>query len=162
VGEALATIRRTLPGVPLVVVTNQRGIARGLVTREAVDDIDERLRDLVREAGGDLDVFEVCPHEIGTCDCRKPALGMFRRALASFPDASGADSVMVGDSLSDMQAGAALGARTALVGDAHRRAQVRAAAADHDVPIDAEAESLADLVASGHLTEWLGAPRVVA
>jgi D-glycero-D-manno-heptose 1,7-bisphosphate phosphatase len=98
---------------------------------------------------------------MGTCDCRKPALGMFWRALASHPDASAADSVMVGDSLSDMQAGAALGARTALVGDAHRRARVRAAA-DHDLRIDAEAASLADLVASGRLTDWLGVPRTGA
>jgi D-glycero-D-manno-heptose 1,7-bisphosphate phosphatase len=162
VPEALAVVRRTLPGVPVVVVTNQRGIARGLVSRATVDAIDERIRDLVRAAGGDLDAFEVCPHDVGVCDCRKPALGMFQRALGRHGGTSAADSVMVGDSLSDLQAGAALGARTVLVGDEGGRASMRAAALGHDVPIDAEAASLAELVASGRLTDWLGTPRVGA
>jgi D-glycero-D-manno-heptose 1,7-bisphosphate phosphatase len=162
VGAALAEVRRTLPHVPVVVVTNQRGIARGMVTREVVDEIDERLRELVREAGGDLDGFEVCPHDIGACDCRKPALGLFRRALARYAQASGAHSVMVGDSLSDVQAGAALGAHTALIGEVSHRVRVRAAAARGGLRIDAEAGSLADLVASGRLIGWLDEPRVMA
>ena len=162
VPEALAVVRRTLPGVPVVVVTNQRGIARGLVSRATVDAINERIRDLARAAGGELDAFEVCPHDVGVCDCRKPALGLFQRALGRQRGTSAADSVVVGDSLSDLQAGAALGARTVLIGDDGRRASVRAAALAHDVPIDAEAASLVELVGSGRLTDWLRTPRVAA
>lgn len=162
VGEALADVRRTLPGVPIVVVTNQRGIARGLVSAATVSAINGRLLRDVRAVGGDLDSIEVCPHDIDTCPCRKPGLGMFRSALQRYPDASAEDSVVVGDSLSDLQAGAVLRARSVLVGGADRRARVRAAAAALGVPVDDEMDSLPALVRSGRLLTWLGGPQAVA
>lgn len=151
VGPALAAVRRSLPSMPIVVVTNQRGVARGLMTAAILDAINVRLLGMIRDAGGDIDAFEVCPHEIGSCDCRKPAPGMLLRALARHPGVSAADSVVVGDSVSDLQAGAAIGARTALVGPEARRISVRAAAARLEVPVHAEADSLAALVDSGQL-----------
>jgi D-glycero-D-manno-heptose 1,7-bisphosphate phosphatase len=162
VPEALAVLRLELPGVPVVVVTNQRGIARGLVSAATVDDIDAVLLAEVRAAGGDLDAFEVCPHDIDACDCRKPGVGMFRRALQRHPEMSAAESVVVGDSLSDLQAAAALGARGVLVGSTPRRSGVRAAADSMGVPVAAEADSLPQLVASGQLQVWLSVPAVAA
>jgi D-glycero-D-manno-heptose 1,7-bisphosphate phosphatase len=162
VPEALAKVRRELPAVPVVVVTNQRGIALGRMSRAAVDAIHAELLRRVRDAGGDLDGIEVCPHDTGTCVCRKPGIAMLQRALARYPDASAAASVVVGDSLNDLQAAAALGARSVLVGAAPRRTRVRAAAEAAGVPVDAESGSLVELVGSGILTGWLGTPQVVA
>lgn len=162
VPAAIGVLRTALPGVPLVVVTNQRGIARGLVSAATVDAIDSALIDAVRAEGGDLDTFEVCPHDVDTCDCRKPAVGMFRRALARYPGTAASDSVVVGDSLSDLQAAATLGARGALVGAMPRRAQVRSAAEALGVPVAAEADSLPELVASGDLQAWLSRSAVRA
>jgi len=162
VPEAIAVLRQELPGVPLVVVTNQRGIARGLVSAATVDDIDAAILAAVRAAGGELDAFEVCPHDLDSCDCRKPGVGMFRRVLGRYPGTTGSDSVVVGDSLSDLQAAAVLGARAALVGPTARRAQVRAAAAALGVPVAAESGSLSELVAAGHLQDWLSRAAVSA
>ena len=86
---ALARIRDVAPDAVVVVVTNQRGVARGAVASATVDDIHARMRDQLRAAGADVDAIEVCPHETGTCDCRKPALGLFRRAMADFPSIDG-------------------------------------------------------------------------
>ncbi len=129
VTDALARIRCDLPDVPVVVVTNQRGIALGRMTGVAVDAVHAELLRQVRDGGGDLDGIEVCPHDIGTCICRKPGIAMFLRTLARHPGATGATSVVVGDSLNDLQAAAAIGARSVLVGETPRRTRVRAEAA---------------------------------
>jgi D-glycero-D-manno-heptose 1,7-bisphosphate phosphatase len=155
VPDAIATVRRQVPGVKVVVVTNQRGIARGVTSQDAVDEIHRQLSVMLAAAGGAVDRIEVCPHDLGSCDCRKPALGMFRRALDAFPDVDPATSALVGDSASDMQAGRALGARTYLVGEPDRRATERAAAATSGAAPDGEADSLPDLVRQGELVAWL-------
>jgi D-glycero-D-manno-heptose 1,7-bisphosphate phosphatase len=56
-----------------------------------------------------IDGFYYCPHEIGECDCRKPGTGLFRQAFRDFPEASASNSIMVGDSFSDIEAARALG-----------------------------------------------------
>lgn len=155
VPEAVAELRRALPDVPIAVVTNQRGIARGQVTAAMVDTLHGQLRMQLRAAGGDVDTIAVCPHEIDTCDCRKPALGMFLRVLSLHPGHQAAASAVVGDSLSDLEAGDRLGARTFLVGDATDRAAVRDAARARGVRVDEEAASLPELVADGRLVAWL-------
>ncbi len=162
VPEALAIVRRELPDVPIVVVTNQRGIALGRMSAADVEAIHAELLRRIRDGGGDLGTIEVCPHDIGTCACRKPGIAMFQRALARHPGATAAASVVVGDSLSDLQAAAGLGARSVLVGDAPRRTRVRADAERAGVPVDAGSGSLAEVVGSGVLTGWLHASRILA
>jgi D-glycero-D-manno-heptose 1,7-bisphosphate phosphatase len=98
-------------GWRVVVVTNQRGIALGRMTAGAVDEINRRLLELPVAA------VYVCPHEKGTCDCRKPATGLFLQAQRDFPEIEFARSVVIGDAPSDMAAGEALGCRTILVGE---------------------------------------------
>jgi D-glycero-D-manno-heptose 1,7-bisphosphate phosphatase len=155
VPQAIAELRARLPDVRIVVVTNQRGVARGEISREALDEIHLAMRTELRAAGGDVDAIEVCPHEIGVCDCRKPGLGLFLRAIEQFPDIDTAASVVVGDSTADLEAGFHLGARTCLVGEAGRRARVRREAAERQVRIDLEGASLPELVAGGTLVDWL-------
>lgn len=99
------------------VVTNQRGIARGLYAMADVQKMHKRILDDVRVLGGKIDQFYVCPHDHSDhCDCRKPLPGMGYQAKRDFPEIDFARSVMVGDSESDMQFGAALGMTLVWVG----------------------------------------------
>ena len=98
-------------GWRVVVVTNQRGIALGRMTAEAVDEINRTLLELPVAA------VYVCPHEKGACDCRKPGIGLFLQAQRDFPEIEFARSVVIGDAPSDIAAGEALGCRTILVGE---------------------------------------------
>lgn len=136
-------------------VTNQRGVARGRMTAADVDAIHARLRDELAAAGGYVDRIEVCPHEREACDCRKPGVGMLRRALAAWPDVDPAACALVGDSASDLVAGRRIGARTYLVGDARRRLAEGGVARAQGVAPDEEAGSLPELVADGRLVAWL-------
>lgn len=98
-------------GIPVGVVTNQSGIARGFVTREQVDAVNARVEELL----GPFDVWEVCPHGSDDgCTCRKPAPGMVLSASARLAlDPS--DVAVIGDIGADMGAAAAAGARAVLV-----------------------------------------------
>jgi D-glycero-D-manno-heptose 1,7-bisphosphate phosphatase len=155
VPEALGALRRAVPGLRIAVVTNQRGVARGRMTAADVDVIHARLREDLAAAGGDVDRIEVCPHEEDACDCRKPASGLLRRALAAWPDADAAASALVGDSASDLVAGRRIGARTFLVGDPARRLAEGGVARAQGAAPDEEADSLPDLVQDGRLVAWL-------
>ncbi len=101
---------------PIVVLTNQAGINKGLMTAGDLEDVHRKMREEVACFGGRIDGVYYCPHrpEEG-CDCRKPAPGMAYRAQRDFPQIAFARAWMVGDSLSDMQLGASLGMRTALI-----------------------------------------------
>ena len=103
--------------VVTVVVTNQRGIALERMSEEDLRAVHERLAALLyEEAGASLDAIFHCPHEEGVCDCRKPGVGLFRRAAAELPGLSLENSVMIGDSPSDVAAGQAAGMRTIRLG----------------------------------------------
>jgi D-glycero-D-manno-heptose 1,7-bisphosphate phosphatase len=104
-------------GVPVVVATNQRGIARGRYTEADLADIHDRMRAAVAEAGGRIDAIYHCPHEAGACDCRKPATGMFEQAARDLGIALDRSAV-IGDRASDMEAARRIGALRVLVGDA--------------------------------------------
>ena len=99
-------------GMTVVVVTNQRGVARGLMTNLDLAAITERLEALLAEHGARIDATYTCVHDEGTCDCRKPAPGLLLQALSDRPDIDRGSSVMIGDSESDILAGAAAGMRT--------------------------------------------------
>jgi D-glycero-D-manno-heptose 1,7-bisphosphate phosphatase len=101
--------------VPLVVVTNQRGVALGHMSDEAVRAIHERMLAEVEAAGAHIDLALHCPHEVGQCDCRKPGVGMFERAAEHLPSIDLERSAMVGDSASDMEAAGRIGALRVLV-----------------------------------------------
>lgn len=66
-------------GYEFIVITNQRGIARGLYTEDTLDKIHQHLENGIEI----LDIF-YCPHEINTCDCRKPKDGMLKSACAKY------------------------------------------------------------------------------
>ena len=111
-GAAEAVRRLNDAAMFVVVVTNQRGIARGLLSPATHAQIMERLRELLAQRGAHLDAAYVCPHEVGSCGCRKPAPGLLFRAESEHPDIDLGQSVTVGDAESDVDAGRGAGTQT--------------------------------------------------
>lgn len=107
--EALARLRGS--GIPVGVVTNQSGIARGLLTRADVDAVNARVEHLL----GRFATWQVCPHDdADACSCRKPAPGLVLAAAAAL-GVDVRDVVVVGDIGADVDAAAAAGATGILV-----------------------------------------------
>ena len=103
-------------GYLVLIVTNQRGVARGLMTMEAVEDIHWRMREALARYGARVDGIYVCPHGEKGCDCRKPGIGLFLQAEREYP-IDKASSWMIGDSESDVMAGRRYGVRSLLTDD---------------------------------------------
>jgi histidinol-phosphate phosphatase family protein len=135
---ALARLRAA--GVRTAVVSNQSGVARGLLTREQVDAVNARVEALL----GPLGPVLVCPHgaEDG-CGCRKPAPGMVQEAAAALGVAA-EDCAVVGDIGADVDAALAAGARPVLVPTARTRPQEVAAAPEVAPTLLAAVELLLD------------------
>lgn len=112
--DAIRTLNDT--GIRVVVLTNQRCVAKGLVSVDQLDSVHRTLETLLAEAGAHIDALYVCPHEEGACDCRKPRPGLFYAAKSADPGIDLSRSVMIGDSVSDAQAAAAAGVRCILLG----------------------------------------------
>ena len=116
-GAAEAVARLNRGGRPVVVVTNQSGIARGLLTEAQYLATEARLDALLAEHGARVAAHYFCPHHpefTGPCDCRKPAPLLFRRAAERL-GLDLAASWWVGDRMRDVQPAAALGGRGLLV-----------------------------------------------
>lgn len=110
---AIADLSRS--GYIITVASNQSGLARGLLDRKALQAMHRKLRRLVAAQGGRVDRIVVCPHGPDSgCHCRKPLPGLLER-LARFYDTSLEGVPVVGDSLRDLQAAAAVGAQPILV-----------------------------------------------
>lgn len=116
-GAAAAIARVNATGMPVIVVTNQSGIARGLFTVEQYEQVRARIDELLAAGGAHVLATYYCPHapEVApTCDCRKPAAGLYRQAAAEH-GLDLAKSWFVGDRLRDIQPAKALGGRGILV-----------------------------------------------
>lgn len=109
-------------GYRLIVVSNQPGVALGYFPESALEDVEDRLREILSEIGIPLEAFVYCPHHPGgivapyarACDCRKPAPGM----IAGYASAHGIDlarSWLLGDILDDVEAGHRAGCRSVLI-----------------------------------------------
>lgn len=113
VSEALARLRRA--GARLIVVTNQSGIARGLLSRKDLDAVHMKLKRLLDGAGVTLDAIYFCPHHPDDgCECRKPNRGMIDQAVRE----CGVNldrSYLIGDHLRDIELAKRVGVRSILV-----------------------------------------------
>lgn len=109
-------------GIPAILVTNQSGIARGLLDEARLSAIHGRLRELLAERGARLDAVYFCPHhpegavpELSiSCACRKPAPGLLLQAAKDF----GLDlpsCFMIGDKIEDVQTIRGVGGRGVLI-----------------------------------------------
>ena len=149
VAQGLALLRDA--GFRLIVVTNQAGIARGYYDQSAMDRLHAHLREQLALQGVALDAIYFCPHHPSgsvkelafECDCRKPAPGMLLQAAKDF-DLDLSASVLIGDKLSDVQAGKRAGVgRSVIVESGH------------------EVENVARLQADGVTADLLAAARLL-
>ena len=122
VGEAINLVNRS--GFRVIVVANQSGVARGYFTEETVEKVNNYIQESLAKQGAFIDKFYYCPHHIEgdiekyakECYCRKPNPGMIEEATRDF-GIDTKDSFLIGDKMSDIEAGRRAGCRTILLRD---------------------------------------------
>ena len=139
-------------GLRVIIVTNQSGVARGLLTESELLEVHRALAKKLAEAGARVDGIYYCPHHPteGTgeyrtaCDCRKPATGMIGRAVREFridPERS----YVIGDRTVDVEMARNAGARAILVLTGYGRAEAGLCERD-GIPLDYVADDLYDAI----------------
>jgi histidinol-phosphate phosphatase family protein len=108
----------------IVVVTNQQGIAKGLYTEEDLNKVHDFMQAQLAKENALIDKIYYCPALNGDIrfNCRKPDIGMALQAQNDFPEIDFSKSVMVGDSISDMEFGRKLGMYTVFIAEDNWRA----------------------------------------
>jgi D-glycero-D-manno-heptose 1,7-bisphosphate phosphatase len=130
--EAIIFFRRA--GFRVVVVSNQRCVAKGLLTVQELESMHRRMAEKFASEGATIDAVYYCPHDTEPpCNCRKPAAGLLLEAARAHQIDLGA-SWMIGDTRGDMEAGRKAGCKTARLQDPNE-----------------PADGLADVVASSLL-----------
>ncbi|SAK44678.1 D,D-heptose 1,7-bisphosphate phosphatase [Caballeronia fortuita] len=105
--EAIARLNQS--GYRVAIASNQSGIGRGLFDMAALNAMHQKMNRAVAAVGGRIDAVFFCPHTAeDQCECRKPRPGMLQQIIERF-EIDPEDTPVVGDSLRDLQAGAALG-----------------------------------------------------
>jgi len=120
-GEAIAEFNRL--GLLVVVVSNQPGIAKGKFTPALLERMTDKMRASIAARGGKLDAVYYCLHHPDavfpayktSCECRKPSPGMLLEAAREW-DIDLKNSYMIGDGVTDIEAGHAAGARSVFIG----------------------------------------------
>jgi D-glycero-D-manno-heptose 1,7-bisphosphate phosphatase len=116
-GAAESLARLTRAGYGVAVVTNQPAWAKKKTTRRNLEAADEAVLAAVTRLGGRVLSSHICFHRAEDgCPCRKPKTGLLEEAFARNPDFAREGAWMVGDGVTDVQAGAALGLATAFLG----------------------------------------------
>jgi D-glycero-D-manno-heptose 1,7-bisphosphate phosphatase len=136
-------------GIPVIIITNQAGVARGFHSEAAVVSVNERLKQLLSDQGARIDAVYYCPHhpEAGNppyrivCTCRKPRTGMLKMAEKSL-GINLASSFVVGDKCSDIETGKNGGCGTVLVLTGYGRTELERCK-ENNTP-DHVAENLVD------------------
>lgn len=121
-GAAQAIARLNQVGIPVIVVTNQSGIARGYYSEDDVQDVHNYMDKLLADEGASVSAYYYCPHHPAAivrkyavdCECRKPRIGMLSAAAAQ-ENVSLGQAYLVGDKRSDLRAAVNSGARGILV-----------------------------------------------
>lgn len=145
--EAIALLNQH--GFKVVVISNQSGLARGLFDRDMLAKIHAKMQRMVAEQGGKIDAVYFCPHgpEDG-CNCRKPKPGMLE-AFAREHRANLADIALIGDSLVDIKAAQAAGAKPMLVKTGNGE-KTLAGNPDLNIPFFDNLYEAAQFIISGH------------
>lgn len=102
----------------IVIVTNQRGIALGKMTKYDLENIHLMMTKKIHSLGGKIDGIYYCPHDNKDhCNCRKPKIGLALQAQATFPDIEFKNAILIGDSESDIEMGNSLEMTTFLLSE---------------------------------------------
>lgn len=99
----------------ILIVTNQRGVGKGLMTEQDLEDVHSRMVSEIEKAGGRIDRIYVCTAVDNTDPMRKPSPGMAQQALHDFPDIDLRHSLMIGDMPSDAEFARNAGIRYTLI-----------------------------------------------
>ena len=122
----------------IVVVTNQQGIGKGIMTKEQLESLHTQMVDEVKSHGGFINKVYYCPElKENNPACRKPNTGMGWQAKNDFPNINFEQSIMVGDSFSDMEFGWQLGMKTIFI-EGKEEENERTA----NIPVDGRFENL--------------------
>ncbi len=145
--QALARLKQA--GAQLIVVTNQSGIARGLLSPGDLEQVHSKMRRLLDAADVTLDAIYVCPHHPDEgCACRKPERGMIDQALRE-RQVDLARSYVIGDHARDIQLAKRIGSKSLLVTTGVEEAQARSELAAGGIVPDTITGSL------GGAVEWI-------
>ena len=144
VGPALAKLKRA--GAKLVVVTNQSGVGRGIITLKDLEAVHARLQGLLEQEDAALDAIYFCPHHPDDgCRCRKPNVGMVERAQSEL-QLDHRRFYLVGDHARDIQLAQRVGAKAILFTAAALDAQSLETLKTKKAMPDAVAKSMAEAV----------------
>ena len=114
-GAAEGLRRMQRAGLLLIVVTNQSAVGRGIISLKRLEQIHQRLNELLAGEGVRLDAIFSCPHTPDDrCDCRKPNPGLLYQAAARF-EIELNEGFVIGDKTCDIDLGRGVGARSILV-----------------------------------------------
>lgn len=123
----------------IFIVSNQQGVGKGIMTMQQVETVNEFMCHELEQRGINIDKVYICPHlAADNCNCRKPNPGLALQAKNDFPDIDFANSVMIGDSPSDLLFGRKCGMKTVFVNDSN-------------TTITPEIEKLADVIVNNML-----------
>lgn len=101
-------------GYKIIIITNQRGIAKGIMSESSLKKLHQHMIKKVVDSGGRVEAIYYCPHQAGECNCRKPKIGMFLEA-EKYLKIDKKKSFMIGDSESDVEAGRNYGVKSYLL-----------------------------------------------
>lgn len=140
VKEAIAVFSKKFKYV--IVITNQRGIGKGITRTDDVDLIHKNMKAEIEKNGGRIDAVYFCPDLDESSPNRKPNPGMGLQAVSDFPDIDLSKAIMIGNTLSDMQFGRNMGIKTIFLPTTRPEVDI------HDERIDAVYDSLASFAES--------------
>ncbi len=108
----------------IFIVTNQRGVGLGVMTEDKLNEIHGMLLSEITSLSGRIDKIYYCTAVDNCAECRKPNIGMGLKAKSDFPEIEFSKSIMIGDSISDMEFGKNLGMKTVFIGDKSKYEEV--------------------------------------
>jgi D-glycero-D-manno-heptose 1,7-bisphosphate phosphatase len=153
-GAVEGIVRLKQAGFCVIVVTNQRCVAKGLISGSDLEKMHQQMSDLLARSGAAIDGIYYCPHEFDeSCDCRKPAPGMLLEAARSHGIELHA-SWMIGDSEIDVAAGRSAGCKTARLRATNESGERQGRVSARSNSADIEASSLLDAIAQ--ILRWDG------
>ena len=136
-----------------IVITNQSGLARGFFTKEVMDNIHNKMNNILSQQGAYIDGLYYCPHDPNakvekyraTCNCRKPETGLIDSALKDFSIDTN-NMYFIGDKHSDIMAGYKAGCKTILVKTGYGKGDLLHKSKNWKVQPDYIADNLLDAV----------------
>lgn len=135
-----------MAGIPVVVITNQSGVSRGIFPESLVHDVHKKMVAELAAGGAWIDAIYFCPHKKDDgCDCRKPLTGLLTRAAREHNLDLG-NSWVVGDRYADVELAHRAGSRGILVKTGYGLGEYELHAAKWPRPPDAVADNLAEAV----------------